>query len=246
MSLDYTVETLENVSEEHKGLYLEKDGKFILDVTGVKPLEEFNTVYTALGKERDLHKEVKTKLKGYGDHTPESIQELNNRLAELELNGGSNEAIEERLEKALKIKTAPLYQERDDLKLKNKELSNIVETMKKEKTESHLKDSITSLVTAKDSPYKTAALTDIINRAKVQELEYNEDVKTFVSKDGLTASDWLREQSKNSTWLKESVGGGAKGGRGKGLTSDPFKSGNLSEQAKLYRENPAEYERLYK
>jgi len=70
MSLPYTVKKLEEIAEEHRGLYVEKDGTFFLDVAGVPDSDGGSTTTDAeLAKrladlerkkaalEKDLHKE---------------------------------------------------------------------------------------------------------------------------------------------------------------------------------------------
>ena len=60
MALAFEVESLEGVDDAVKTLYVEKDGKFRLDVTGIDPADELKE---ALRKERDLTKEEKQKRK---------------------------------------------------------------------------------------------------------------------------------------------------------------------------------------
>jgi hypothetical protein len=64
MSLELTVEKLDSVPEALRGAYVEKDGKFHLDVTGVVSEAEITGLKSALGKERasraTLEKQVKT------------------------------------------------------------------------------------------------------------------------------------------------------------------------------------------
>ena len=53
MALEYTVDTLEGLDEGIAALYVEKDGKHVLDVSGVEPAENVTGLKTALQKERE-------------------------------------------------------------------------------------------------------------------------------------------------------------------------------------------------
>lgn len=71
----------------------------------------------------------------------------------------------------------------------------------------------------------------------------------LATKDGLSIKQAV-ETAKTSTFgknciLNTSSGGGAEGGAGSSTTKDnPFISGNITEQMRLFRENKAEYDRL--
>jgi len=60
MALKYTVDSLDGLDDGIKSLYIEKDGKFVLDV-------EDNGLKTALQKEREAAKEAAAKLKEIED-----------------------------------------------------------------------------------------------------------------------------------------------------------------------------------
>ena len=75
MALKLSVDNLDGIEENIKGLYVEKDGKFVLPVDGI---EDTSALKGALAKERkmagDLEKQTKA-WKSLGK-TPEEIQEL--------------------------------------------------------------------------------------------------------------------------------------------------------------------------
>ncbi len=245
MSLNYKLETLDEVAEDQKGLYKEVNGSFILDVIGVKDVAEFNTVHTALGKERLEKKEYKNKLNKFGDYTPETFETLNNQIADLKLfkQGNSSEEIEKRLQDALSIKIAPIEKKRLEDEATIEELRNTLNNMNAEKETSSLKDKITKIVNSSNSSVKPEAHNDIYARAMLHELKYNKDVSDFVDSKGNDFNTWFNEQSKNSTWNKSSTGAGANGGS-KGITENPFKTGDLKAQTELYKTDKARYDKL--
>jgi hypothetical protein len=62
MALKLRVKTLDEVAEEHRGLYTEVDGEFVLTVEG---LEDTSGLKSALQKERDARKELERKTKSF-------------------------------------------------------------------------------------------------------------------------------------------------------------------------------------
>jgi DNA-binding transcriptional MerR regulator len=51
MNLKYQIDTLDELSDEHKALYVEKDGKFVLNIEGL-PVEDTAGLKSALERER--------------------------------------------------------------------------------------------------------------------------------------------------------------------------------------------------
>lgn len=62
MALEYTIDTIEGLDENVSKLYTEKDGKFILDVSGV-PKEDVSGLKSALEHERENRKKATDRLK---------------------------------------------------------------------------------------------------------------------------------------------------------------------------------------
>jgi hypothetical protein len=60
MPVPYEVESLDSVDEKYHSDYVEKDGKYVFDVTGIDTAEELKS---ALRKERSLHGEASKKYK---------------------------------------------------------------------------------------------------------------------------------------------------------------------------------------
>ncbi|MCG8608945.1 MAG: hypothetical protein MI864_00275 [Pseudomonadales bacterium] len=58
MALQFEVDSLDGIDEGQKGLYIEHEGKFRLDVTGIDPADELKT---ALQKEREERKAEKAR-----------------------------------------------------------------------------------------------------------------------------------------------------------------------------------------
>lgn len=86
MTLKYTVDSLDGIDENVRGLYAEKDGKFVLSVEGIPAPEDTSGLKTALERERANAKQFSKQVKrweGLGK-SPEEISELLESLAENE------------------------------------------------------------------------------------------------------------------------------------------------------------------
>ena len=94
MGLKFKVENLDNVAEELKKLYTERDGAFYLDVEGMpsgKTDEDVKKLQNALEKERKDHKEAKEKIRAFVDEfgDSESIRERFEELENIKSTAGS-------------------------------------------------------------------------------------------------------------------------------------------------------------
>ena len=83
MALKFTVDSLDDVSEAHRDLYAEKDGKFFLSVDG---LEDNSGLKKALDTERETRKKYEKQIKSWErtGKTPEEITELLSATEEAE------------------------------------------------------------------------------------------------------------------------------------------------------------------
>lgn len=75
MALELTVDKLDGIQEDLRGLYIEKDGKYHLDVSGI---EDTKGLKSALDKERDEHKRLEKQVRNWDrlGKTPEEIVEI--------------------------------------------------------------------------------------------------------------------------------------------------------------------------
>ena len=165
--------------------------------------EEFNKVYETLQKERNERKELEKTYKA-------QKKEWENEKAQYELKKDSEIDINERLEKALKIKLAPFEEKEQEYLSKISELETFKTQTKKEQINNLLKSKIVNVVNSANSQFKAEAIRDIEARAML-DLQYNEDVTDFVNSKGVNFDKWIIEEAKNSTWIKESKGAGLGG-----------------------------------
>lgn len=78
MGLKYSVETLDDVDEQYRDLYTEKNGKYVLDAEGLPEPEDNSGLKTALEREREARKKYEKQIKAWEKtgKSPDEIAEL--------------------------------------------------------------------------------------------------------------------------------------------------------------------------
>lgn len=241
--LKYIIENLEDIEDPKiRELYKEtSDGKFMLDIEGVKPTEEFNKVHEALRKERELHRDWEKKAKMFGDLTPENIEEFKTKIAELEATKGSEdvEAIKKSLKEHYEARMAVINSESKN-KLGEKDL--LVKDLESKLTSFKLDKELMDL--CKDVA-KPESISDALALLKAGVI-WDEDTGDFVASDGVTTlKDFTIDFFKNRPYfVASSEGGGAKGSKGSINSPSDWTKLNMTEQGLLLKQNPVLAEKL--
>lgn len=258
MKLKAVLETLDGLNEAFHELYTEKDGKFLLTgVEGVKTQADIDRVNRALAQEKEAHKKTKEKLAPLADYledvdaTVEKLTGYDDLVARAEGKGKNDAAIVSENTQLKKDLTAAQRQ--------LKALGEEVTTLKTTNTELTAKEKRRIIHDAvRAAGVKTKMLDTAVDDAlmlaeRVMDVDENYNV---VTKDGvgvtpgLDAHTWLTEvQPKRPHWWPASVGGGAKGsGGGGGFVNNPWtaENWNMTEQGRIYNEDPAKAERMAK
>lgn len=254
MALKYEVTSLDDLDATFHDLYTaaEDGSRYTLNVEGVKPLTEFNKVYGALEKERNDLKQIKQRLSAYGDLEPETIQQQLARIAELEeLAKGSaidDAKLDAMVNARLNAKTQPLEAEKNQLSKRAQELEEKLNTYVTIERQRRMADEFTAKIKAAkvDPRFEETIML------KAERLFTETEDGKFLTKDGLPNVTgympfevWLTEQqAQNPHYWGDSLGGGAKGSSATYKGNNPFATGNLTEQAKVWAENPALAEQL--
>lgn len=249
IKMSYTDEA--EIPAEYKGLYSEKDGAWVLTgVEGMKSQTDINKVSEALRKERNDHKVLRESLrKTFGDqYDLAEISERYGRLEELEalVEGGDfkdPKKIEALVEARVKTKLSPLERQIAELTKRNGELASENETFQVKSRTRAIHDAVREAATkVKLLP---GALDDAMMLAE-RTFTVTED-GTVVTNDehkspGMTPADWFNElQPTKSHWWPSSQGGGAGGNMNGGEGKNPWSNEhwNITEQSRVYRQNPA-------
>jgi hypothetical protein len=225
------VDTLEDVPEAVRGYYVERDGKFALQVQGMKTQADVDAVLTLLNKEKGLHKTLQDRVKLLGDRRIEDIPAMLDRIPELEAHqttGTDEERVNRLVEARINARLGPVQRDLDAAR---------------------------NQLTERDQQIEQFQAADAILLAD-RVFEVTEDGRV-VTKDnvgvtpGIEPAAWLTDiQAKRPHWWGPSTGGGAGGQRGGGVdtTGNPFThdNWNMTEQGKLVRSDPAKADQLAK
>jgi len=246
MPLSYKVDDIEEVDDNLRVLYVEgDDGSHVLDVEGVKPPSEFDTVYKSLQEERKAHKATKSALSGYGELKPEELVTLQDELEELRAKAAEGGTDDEKVSKLAEIRMQPLARERDTLaaalevaKNREAELSTKLLNRDREKAIHELADGV----------IQAGFVRDVMLRARM-DLKYDTDREGFYDEAGATAEEWFNRQLNDTPgWAMPSNGAGAKGGKGGKNNANPFdpKSDafSLTAQSDMKKSDPKRAEKL--
>jgi hypothetical protein len=259
MAIKAVVDKLEDVPEQYRDLYTERNGKFeVSGIEGIRTDADVTRLSSALEKERKDHKTVKQTLTTIlGDRKPEDVVTLLDRIPELELAAEGkvdDNKINEMVEKRIGAKLGPVQRQLQQLTTQNAEKDQIITAFQtKERTRTihdHVREAIN-----KTQGFQVAAVEDALLFAE-RMLEVTEEGKV-VTKDnvgvtpGVDAVVWLTDmQQRKPHWWGPSQGGGAGGNNGKGGSSgdNPWthENWNMTKQGEMYKANPARAEQLAK
>lgn len=253
MTLKAVLDNLDDItSEDVKAEYKEKNGKFYLELDGAKPIDEFNTVHTALTNERKAHKATKESLGAFGPLKPDEVRAQLDRIPALELaaDGKLDDAkIDQLVDKKIHAKLAPVERERDTLKTQVLEKDKVIDQFTVQERTRKITDSVVKA--AKKAKVLEPAQEDaIILAERIFEVQ---DDNSVVTRDGvgvtpgLTPDAWLADlQEKRPHWWAPSQGGGGRQGGGGNREPNPFsyEAWNMTAQGQLYKTDPQKATRL--
>lgn len=256
MALKAILDTIDDLPEDIKKEYVEKNGKFELQVEGMKTQADVDRLQGALTKERNDHKVVRERLGLLGDRKIEDVIATLDRLPELEAAAAGKldeTKLNELVEGRIKTKLAPVEREKGQLAQRVQELSGIVEQYQTKDKVRTIHDSVRDAV-GKAQGFQSSAVEDALLYAE-RMLEVNEEGRV-VTRDGVgvtpgvDAAVWLTEmQAKKAHWWGPSQGGGAGGNRnGGGAGGNPWSAEgwNMTEQGRILKENRSRAEQLAK
>jgi len=265
MALKHQVDSLEEIPETLREHYVERGGKYEIAVEGMKTVEDVTRVMESLRKERLDHDSAKARVRGFGEHTPESIETLAAKLEDAELRlktmskegGPSDEDIEQLVEtrtlqrvRPIERKLSQLGTEVDNLTGENKQLTA-------ERRRGTILKNVLDSATTKDIGISGDALPDVELWAE-RVFEVDESGKV-ISKDGMGVTPGLspkevftdmKASGQRRHWFGPTVGAGATGGSGSvEAGTNPFVEGkgfNLTKASQLTVNDPARAIRLAK
>jgi len=241
----------DDIPPEYKALYTEKDGAWSLTgVKGMKTGKDVSTVSEALRKERADHSKLRAGLRSvFGEQY--DLTEIGERLTKVDelqalVDGGDfkdPKKLDNLVQAKLKALLTPVERERDQLKSQIGTLTAENENFKTAGMTRKIHDAV------REAGGKSKLLGDATDDALMlaeRQLTVDEN-GNVVTKEvaacgpGLTAVDWLGDlQTKRPHWWGTSSGGGSGNGMGGSKGPNPWSADgwNLTEQGRIYKENP--------
>lgn len=255
-SKDEIPEKVENFRE----LFVEKNGKWELaGIAGVQTQANVDRLDASLKAERADHKKTRDTLASWGEFgTAEELRAKLDRIEELEAAASGKlddakveELAQKRAEGMLRTRTLPLERELKAAQKAAAELAERVSTYEKGETRRTIRDTTRAALAAKK--VLPEAHDDALLWAETI-MEVTEDGRTVTREGipgvtpGLDPAGWLEEiHDKRAHWWPPSEGGGANGSRrGPGAGKNPWSADhwNVTDQAKLYREDSEKASRM--
>lgn len=244
MAIKAIYSSLEEIPEQYRDLFEEKDGMFRLTkIEGIKTDADMSRVNTALSNEKAAHAATKNQISNFlNGRKFEEVQADLDRIPELEAAAEGKideEKVNSIVEARLKTKLAPVERERDQLKAQAAEKDEVIAGFEGKERQRTIHDKVREA--ASKMKVLDTAQEDVLMLAE-RVFEIGEDGSVTV-KDGMgvtpgiTPDIWLTEmQAKRPHWWPASAGGGAKGGgAGSGFANNPWSGEhwNLTEQGKV-------------
>jgi len=244
---------IDDVPEQYRELYTERDGKFHLTgISGVKTQADVDRVHSDLTKERDEHKKTKEHLVIWEGMDHDEVVGKLDRIHELEVAAKGNKEemdskLEELTEARIKSRIAPVERENINLKKKLEDAEGELETLRSEKIQRLVHDKVRAA--AAEGKVIPEAIDDVLLLANaVFEVTSDGVVLTRENPYGMTAGLapdlWLQEmQEKRPHWWPRSTGGESKGsGSSGGFSNNPWTNEhwNLTEQGKVVKQHGQE------
>lgn len=250
MPIKYKYATKAEIPAEHVSLYVERDGVFILDAEGaadatrLTEFRETNTKFLKLIGAPSIEEALK-KLEKLKDVDPTKYRELIEEFEKIEQKKLETKGQYEQALESQKTKMAAEHKKAvDELQAKLTAATSRLQTVL-------IDDAVAAAAMKKG--VRATALPDVKSRARgVFKLD-GEEIKAFDGEapkfgkggEALKIDEWVETLVAEAPHLFDpSSGSGAQGGAGGGggySGKNPYAKGsiNLTEQAKLERENPA-------
>lgn len=260
MALKTTYDDQNDIPEQYRDLYAERDGKWELTgIEGVKTQADIDRLNESLRKEREDHKKTKDRLKVWGDLDHDEVHKKLDQYEELKLKAEQHpnkDDIEAQVNKLAEAKvvtaTAPLERELKELRQAVVEKDATINDFQAKETSRTISDAVRKAAT--EGKVVASAMDDILLLGE-RVFEVQED-GSVLTKDsvgvtpGVAPDIWLGEmQERRPHWWPASQGAGGRGsGGGEGFSNNPFSHDhwNLTEQGKEYKTNPKRAEQMAK
>jgi DNA repair exonuclease SbcCD ATPase subunit len=212
--LKYQYDKVEDVPESMKDSYVEKAGKWLLDVD-LKQADDFKAVWQEVQALRKEKVDLTDKVSGFGDVTPDAVKTLQDRVKELEASASQVKdptEVQKQAEEIAKLRTKPLLSDIAALKTQHEAVVKERDQYQRTLLDKELESRIRSITVGK---VRERAVPDIINAAKMEGLAWSPEANDFIhGESSMGTKEWFDSKAEERDWLLDSVSGGASGGKG--------------------------------
>lgn len=249
MALKAIVDNLDSVPEQYRDLYSQKNGKYeFTGVEGLKTQGDVDRLQQALNKERGEKTALETQLRAWGDHKPETVIPILDKIPELEAaaEAGKKKLDEKQIEAIVNGRLAPLQRELDTTKTNLTAAQKRVgeyEELSKRRTISDAVRAIAAESKALPEAYKDEYSGLMLLAGQIFTVDAQGQVVVKEGAPGLThgtrAQDVLGDLQRSHPYFwPQSTGGGASGNTGSNAgTANPFKGNNMTDRSVFIKEN---------
>ena len=223
-------ESLDEVPEDFRGLYSERNGKAELTgIRGVKTTADVERVQEALRKEREAHAAATKRLEAWDGLDHAEVLKALDRLPELEAaakgkldEAGIEDAVKRRLDAAVATKLSPIEREQKRLQKENEQLAKLNQDLTQERTRRTIHDAV------RDQAIQAGMAPEFLEDALLHADRVFEVAPdgAVVTRDkvgvapGMAPDAWLAEMlDKRPGWRIPSQGAGATGSGPRGAAS---------------------------
>jgi len=234
-----------SIPKEVKHLFRAEGDKFIIIPVGeIKTVADVNAVQEGLRKERNDHKDTKSKLSAYNGMDPKEINEQLARIPELEASQGKidEEKTNQIVEARITARLAPVQNELKQAQNQIDAQTNKINEYETASTSRKIQDSLREA----GSKLSKAGMNDFMHRSSYFEVQ--EGTNAVVTKEGIdgviagvTPDVYLTNIAEDTGhWYPAAQNANARGGKNAASAKNPFtrENWNLTEQGKVYTENP--------
>ncbi len=254
-------EAAEEIPAQYRDLYEQRGNRWELaGVEGVKPEAAFADVKKALDAERERARQIESQWKSWtplAKHDPAHIQTVLDRLPEYEALAKQSADIQTRIDEVsaarIKAATLPIERERDALRAKYEEAETTLKRFAEADRQRKIVDAIRAAAgktgldpdSLEDAVLFGQATLEVAADGVVQVRDGAPGIPAGIDVERMLAH--VRDNGMRPRWWSENVSGGLRGGRPSvGGVANPWAKGtiNVTEQARIEKENPAMAQRL--
>lgn len=249
LQMDYS--SLDEIPESFRSLYSEADGKFTLTgVQGMKTQADIDRLSLALQKERDDHKAVRTRFAPLKDMEMSELLQKLDSLPALEEAAKAGGNVDNLVSAKLKQHTAPLERQLGDLQSQLGQANELVAQLQQRERVRLIGDSVRTGAAA------TKALPEAVDDLQLMANSIFEvdDSGKVVAKEGIpgvtpgiSPEVWLTDMKRTKPFYwPASQGAGGRPGQGGFGGMNPWAKDNwnLTEQGKIYTQDPEKAKQL--